>query len=44
MEKLNKYKEYKENDFYCSSISFKPVKKTNSHSLLKKKIKYEKVK
>ena len=44
MENLNKYKEYKENAFYCSYLSFKPVKKTNNHSLHKKKIKYEKVK
>ena len=43
MEKSNKYKQYKENAFYCSSISFHPTKKNKDNSLQTRKIKYEKV-
>lgn len=44
MEKSSKYHKYKENDFFCTSISFHPIKKTNSFSLNSKRMKYEKVK
>ena len=44
MENVNKYKKYKENVFYCSSLSFHPEKKSQNKSLEIKKIKYEKVK